>query len=253
MTGGIHLPAILHINPHTADILSIVADTHISNILRVGKGLYLLLAGMLVVDLVFIVTTLFHDWHRIDDVRWSTAYDGGYPEIFMYAQELALIFLCVVLWRSIRQSFAWVWMLIFVFLFVDDAFMMHEKLGAVFAEWSQIETQGTMRGQDYGEMVAWAPFLILFPILVLISHLRSEKLYRLDLWVLYVLAASMVGLGVALDILSRLYNFWGHANIVGGIEDGGEMVIISLMLVHVFSLVKRNRPTPDGASLAEPV
>lgn len=193
----------------------------------------LLLLGMLAVDLLFMATTLMHDWHWIEDIRWSAEHDRGFGELFMYAQELALIVLCVLLWKRTRQMFALVWASIFMFLFADDAFQMHENLGWMFAQWSQIETQGTMRGQDYGEMVAWAPFLVVFSVMVLSSHWYSDRRHRLFLWGLYVLAAGLVGFGVGLDILSRVYNFWGHTNIVSMLEDGGEMVVVSLMLAYL--------------------
>ena len=128
---------------------------------RVLKWIGLVLGAMLAVDLVLMATTFFYEWGWIEDVRWSVAKDRGFGELLMYAQEIVLIVLCLIIWRQTRQAFAWVWALIFLFLFVDDAFQVHERIGGVFAEWSQIETRGMMRGQDYGELAAWSPFLVL--------------------------------------------------------------------------------------------
>ncbi len=165
---------------------------------------------MLAVDLAFMGTTLMTDWGYIHDKRWSAEEDRGFGELFMYVQELGLIALCLMLWKRTHQAFTLVWAGAFLFLFMDDAFRMHETFGHIFDDWTQIERRGTMRAQDYGELLAWVPFLILGAGLVLWSHFRSDKQHRLFLYSLYLLAAALVGLGVCLDVLSRLYNFWGH-------------------------------------------
>lgn len=195
-----------------------------------GRKIGLLLLFMLTVDVIFMGTTLLNDWGYIQDKRWSAEEDRGFGELFMYVQELGLIALCLMLWNRTRQAFALVWAGAFLFLFIDDAFRMHETFGHVFDDWTQIERRGMMRAQDYGEFLAWVPFIILIAGLVLWSHIRSDRRHRPFLYGLYVLGATLVGLGVGLDILSRYYNFWGHTNIVSMLEDGGEMVIVSLML-----------------------
>jgi len=214
-----------------------------------------LLLVMLAVDVLFMCTTLMIDWGYIHDERWSAEKDRGFGELFMYVQELGLVVLCLMLWRRTRQAFALVWAGAFLFLFIDDAFQMHETFGHVFDDWTQIERRGMMRAQDYGELLAWLPFLILIAGLVLWSHFRSDKRHRLFLYGLYVLAAALVGFGVCVDILSRLYNFWGRTNLVSMLEDGGEMVVVSLMVgLMLFKLSRtgsKAESTPESIATPE--
>jgi len=214
--------------------------------------LALLLSLMVAIDLVFMATSFFWKWGWDVSSSWSVTHDRGYPELFMYVQEIMLVVLCLVLWKRTRQFFGLVWACIFIFLFLDDAFRLHENLGGVFAEWSQIERRGTMRGQDYGELLVWSPFIVLFALMTLLAHFKSEPRYRVFLWGLYVLAGLLLGLGVGVDILSRVYNFWGHTNIISIAEDGGEMVVVSMMVVWLLYWVGRVPADQAAAPVAPP-
>ncbi|HEX8683047.1 MAG TPA: hypothetical protein VF707_12085, partial [Ardenticatenaceae bacterium] len=116
---------------------------------------------LLAVDILFIVLHLVHIWTPyLPQAGFYIEADRSYPEFFQYLKEfwLLLMFCSLSLVRAERAYLAWAFL--FGFLLLDDAFVLHERLGFVAARYfghSNLLIGETvlLRRQDFGELIIY--------------------------------------------------------------------------------------------------
>lgn len=200
----------------------------------------LLLMLLLFTDLCFFALHTI-EFFREQNPLLSLTQDNGYPELFQYIKWLWIIFLLVYI--SIRQRM-WTftsWVIFFIYLLFDDALKIHEKVGGFLADNINIIHRFGLRLQDVGELtVSGAAGIILF-LLVLVAYKYGTKTFKkisLDLLLLIFLLAFC---GIFVDMVHSVLNFgWKINAIATMIEDGGEMIVASIICWYVFLLAVRD-------------
>ncbi len=208
---------------------------------------------LLGVDILFIVLHLIHIWTPyLPQAGFNIEGDRSYSEFFQYAKELGLLlmFCSLSVVRSERAYLAWAF--IFGFLLLDDAFALHERLGFVAADYFGhrnllIGETVLMRDQDFGELIIYTVAGIVFLSLIQAALRWGSGEFRqvshrlvmlLVLFVLFGVVADMIH--VALRQLPTLYR------LVGTLEDGGEMVMLSIICWYVLRFLREAKTLPSA-------
>lgn len=200
--------------------------------------LLLLLLLLFGADALFILLDILAQLRGWPDPRWSIESEGGFGERWQYLKEgsaggllLHLAMRGVVIHR--RACLAWA--LLFIWILLDDALAVHESFGRRLMP----------QAPAIGEFL----FLFTFGMLVLYGILRTSRRAEAS-WRYWsrrleagLLAFAFFAVGV--DLLHALVRSPLWHPILGLVEDGGEMLCMSLMFWVVLCLWRSERP---GAS-----
>ncbi len=193
--------------------------------------------------------------HRVglagDGGLFSVAKDGGYGEFFQYLKFGAI---SLLLWMSARvQKSALMggWAAIFLMLLIDDSIKLHERLGGQFVAWFSIPSAYGLRAQDYGEIMVFLMLgAIALAILVLTSRMDRAPAARSLSKYLLLFLVGLAFFGGLVDMahiyVDQTYGLSPKGNrMFAAVEDGGEMIVISLALWFVYRFylsLKSSRP-----------
>lgn len=208
---------------------------------RVGLALLLCLLLLLALDSLFIYVSTTVDPRFIAytangtpyslsstvNWRWLLEGEGSYGERFQYAKEflLTLVFLAVF-WRT-RAPLALVGAAFFFYTFFDDMLGWHE--GIAFWLKHNLGTSWALLGrQSLNEVLVFAAFGGFFAFLTLLAYRQSSPGERSVAHIFFALLGLLFFCGVGLDLLHALFK---SITILPLIEDGGEMIVTSLLLV----------------------
>lgn len=203
-----------------------------------------LLRALLLADVLFIaghiaVTLAMQgDPGRLAQILFghlSIAAEHGLPEAFNYGKwVIACIFALMALSRPGLPG-------VFVAsaaLFVDDAAQVHEKMGGIFAE-QGLPARFGIDANAQGELFGFALLGAVVGLGLLFAFLRGDAGLRRGLLGLGGAIAGMFFCGVVADLLHSLSHGWGNALLyetLGILEDGGEMLFISVYAALVFGM-----------------
>jgi len=204
-----------------------------------GPGAGLLLWLLLAADGLFIAVHLWAAEARPGQRLLSIEADNGYPEVFQYLKFFWLALLTALLaWRT-RAFGCLSWSGLFLYLLLDDLLRLHEDGGAALAEAWQLPALLGLRPKDLGELAVTAgAALVLLPAIALAWSRGGPGLRSLSRR-LAPLLALLVLAGVGLDLLASALQPTGWPRLLLGIlEDGGEMVVVSLMLAVAFGALQ---------------
>jgi hypothetical protein len=180
----------------------------------------------------------------INDKLYSIGRDRGFSEIFQYIKWFWIIVLLTYLTIS-RRSFSYVaWGVTFLYLLCDDSLGIHEKVGRLITGNLGFEPPFGLYPRDLGELaVSVVAGMTLTPLLIW-AYLRGSQAFKnmsRDMLLLILLLAFF---GVAVDTVHSIVRGiglgWKVKFILGLIEDGGEMLIASLMVWYIFLLSVRD-------------
>lgn len=208
----------------------------------------ILLGLILLADSGFIFGHLLHKFDVVSHPHFLLTKDRSYSEVFQYIKEfwIACLFLLVALRTNAMIYVAWA--LIFLYLLADDSLGLHESVGAGLVRAFDIPRAFGLRGQDFGELLITAIAAgILFTFLFIAYYFASQSA-RQHTHYLLALVAGIGFFGVVVDMAHQLIP-WGKS-LFGLIEDGGEMVIMSVVVAYCIALAFRCAPA--GATNAQP-
>lgn len=185
-------------------------------------------------DFLFIALHLVHlQTSLLPSNRWSIAQDHGFGELFQYLKYVGI---CLVLWQLFLETRLRVmlgWLAVFAFLLLDDSARLHEHFGLAFAAATHLQDIGSVRARDIGELVfALLAGLIVLP-LVVFGWLRGTHLARTISIDLALLLVALTGCGVGADLVHRMLAVTSMDVLAGVIEDGGEMLVLSLTCAYI--------------------
>jgi hypothetical protein len=212
-----------------------------------------LLLGLVLVDVAFVIVSVVRQSrHRInflDPSPWLLEADGGYPEIWGYAIQAALVLSLLALAVIARRPI-WVgWAALFLAALADDEMRLHENKGAWLAEQLAFpEGVLGLRANDLGEMLVWGLLAAVPLAVVAFFFRRSDRRTRSANIGMTLLVAAFVFFGVVVDQVHVLFLGGPLENAVGAIEDGGELIVLSLCLSYVVALHRRVRRTRRSPS-----
>jgi hypothetical protein len=200
-----------------------------------------------VLDAVCAAVYLAH-WHvaAFASDRWDLSIEGSWPEWYGHVIEAAIVVLLLLVYRRTRQSHHLAWMATFFYVGLDDTVQLHEHAGrALITLTGGHDNQFGIRTQDIGELVSWAIAGTIFCAILYVTYRRASDEARTDGRRLGLTLVLLVFCGMVLDTADRVLDpSWHQAVRVAVIlEDGGELVALSLTLALVVALWHRVRAT----------
>ena len=178
--------------------------------------------------------------------------DRGLAELYQYAKISAI----VVLLLSVRMKTGWigysVWALLFLYLLVDDAFSVHEVLGEHIAISLSFAPALGLRDVDFGELVASGAVFVLFLAVLGWFYSSGSDDFKIASKRLFLFLLALAFFGVFVDMLhvALMRVDWRVAFLLVVVEDGGELLVMSIIAWYVFVLNDRAPATaavPDAA------
>lgn len=216
--------------------------THLNTGAFGASYMYFLLV-LFSIDLFFIVANYSY-YHSgiITNEAFTLGKDFGYAEIVQYCKELAVAVLLFKVFQKTRDYIFVVWSAFFSYLLFDDSIQIHEKIGNMISHHlvSTGALMGDLRMQDFGEMIVSAVVGVMFLLFFIKYFYKSSQATRTISYNIIAFVTLLLFFGVFIDI--------AHMAIpgikgMGSLEDGGEMIAMSLLVWYAFNLWKSN---PNG-------
>jgi hypothetical protein len=221
---------------------------------RLGShGPMSLLAALVAIDLAFIAASVFRlvvSGASLTD-RWLLETDRGWAEYFGYAQQIALAGLLLVLWRRTRHLVWATYAVLFLCALADDYLRLHERKGAWLAE-KLAFPEGVLglRADDLGEMLVWGLLAAAPVAAAFLLHRRSDAWNRRASLGMAALVAAYVFFGAVVDQVHVLFLDSWLGDVIGTVEDGGELLVLSATVVYVVGRLAEIRRRPTAATRA---
>lgn len=183
-------------------------------------------------DVVYIFLDIFESKTNLLGISFLLSTERGYAESFQYLKFFWVIILFVYLTKFSGTKNYIAWVILFLYLLCDDALQIHEKLGKSISQNFGFTPPFNLRLRDFGELaISSVAGAILLPILIFAFRTGDTYFRRLSKD-LFILIICLLFFGVFIDIIDIALNI-GHAGAL--IEDGGEMIVCSLILLIVIN------------------
>lgn len=190
---------------------------------------------LILTDFVFIFLHGLLLIHILSDPFFDLQKDFGFPEIYQYIKEFWIVLLFLFIFIKSKKLIFLAWTLVFIYFLIDDSIRIHETLGHFFVNYYDINPGFRLRSQDFGELIVSFLFGLILLIFLSISYFfyseNQEK--KISINILKMILA-LVFFGVFVDMLHIALPF-GKSEL-GIIEDGGEMIVMSVILSYVYEL-----------------
>jgi hypothetical protein len=189
---------------------------------------------LLAVDVAFIV---LHVLYGRKDSPFSILNEYTYAETFQHFQEAFITLLLVILALRVGSFLYFGWSLLFLYVWIDDSLQVHETVGTKVGEGLGSQSVLGLPHPPIGEAVMAGCIGPLFLLFIATAHRFSyDPVSKQQSKVLLVLLGVYVFFAFALDgahtIASALQaEPWRNLLAIG--EDGGEMVVMSIILWFV--------------------
>lgn len=196
--------------------------------------------GFIILHIIFKTTTL------LNTTLYSVKRDHGYSEFFQYIKYLWIILL---LFYILKKTGYWgylSWTALFLYFLFDDAFEVHENMGGLIAGRLYFTPPFNLRLQDIGEVAVYAVFGSLLMLGIFWAYKRGSQNFKGISIDLLLLVAILSFLGIVVDNVEIALDhgiFLEEA--VGLLDDGGELIVVSVMLWYVFRLALHNGEIED--------
>ena len=204
-----------------------------------------LMASLLAGDLLLILAHfLLVFTPLLSDGGFYVDRDGGYGEWFQYLKYSGAIVLLLALFKRQRAPLYLFWLVLFVYLLLDDSLRLHEIWGLRLAEAANLPALLTLRARDLGEMAfsGVSGLILLTALFFTYQHSRPVARKFTQKLLLALVALAFFGIGVdmvqvmSLELL-RPYPFLSELLVT--IEEGGEMIVVSLMVWLTYRQAER--------------
>lgn len=198
---------------------------------------YLLLAT----DVVFIILHILYLFTEIiSNSYFSIEQDQGYAELFQYIKEYWIALVLGLLAVQKRSPLYLGWSLLFFYLLLDDSLSIHEKLGEIISIKLAFSPALNLRAVDFGELVVSAGVGFFFLILIAIAYRFGDRMSRETSRYLIMMLFALALFGIVVDMIHIiLFKSPSLEPLLALVEDGGEMLVMSVIAWFVFLLPKR--------------
>lgn len=192
------------------------------------------------------------------DNSFSIEQDGGHSESFELLKTLACAFALAGCWVRTRQPIYLALSVVFAYLFVDNALMVHETVGegtaVLFSPAARLfDTAPAALGE-----VAFLGLVGLVVLgLVALALPRSTARHRLFGLAFVLLLLALGGFGVGVDLLHAVATAYSHRVVnwgFGVVEDGGELAILSVacaLSLTLYAHLAAGRQPPGHAGAGQ--
>jgi hypothetical protein len=223
---------------------------------RIEKYKFLFL--LLLADGLFIILHIIYVYTPyLSSVVFSLTYPRSYSEFFQYIKELWIATLFLLLAFQHRKLIYAFLSLLFFYLLFDDSFEFHETFGAQLAEFFNFQPAFGLRPVDFGELAVSAVVGLLFLITIAVGYMLSDAIARKVTRHTIGLLFLLVFFGIFLDMVEVLVKDRSASLILRAIEEGGELVVMSVIVWFAFGLndfirrmARNNEPSQSLAPAA---
>lgn len=193
-----------------------------------------LLIFLLLTNTLFIILHILYRNGILTDGMFSLGRERGYSALFLFGLEFCLLLLMGTMAVRTAQPVYFHWTALFTYFFFDDLFEVHETVGAALAILWEFPVLFDLRPRDWGEMVVYATTGLYFLLTLLLTYAKSDTSSRQFSRYLTVLVIVLVVAGIGADMAYYMVDSRLLRELFVIIEDGGEIVLISLILWSVF-------------------
>lgn len=196
-----------------------------------------LFSVLVAIDLGAIALHVVHTWTPYLERRiFSIWRDAGIGEHFQYLKELLIAFVLVGLAVARSERGYAVWAGCFAWLMVDDATRIHERLGRWLGARLHYPAVAGWQPEHLGELTGAGVVGLVLLTGLAAAYVRGSPGFRRASRALLLLLAALGMCGVGVDALDTLVagTVWGL--VLGTIEDGGEMVVMSVIVAYAWWL-----------------
>lgn len=188
-------------------------------------------------DIAFIILHILFKINILSSTLYSIKRDLGFAEFYQYVKFLWLIIIFVYLSKKLRYWGYLSWAVTFLYFLADDAFQIHEDVGTLIANQLTFTPPLNLRLQDFGELAVYAIAGIILMLGIGFAYRNGTQSFKHLSHDFLFLLALLIFFGVFLDVAEIASN-WGFfiKETLGLFDDGGELVIVSIMLWYVFQI-----------------
>jgi len=194
---------------------------------------------LILADLVFMLIHVLYKMDVMINRLCSIKMDFGYAERYQYIKEGWIVLLLFMMAIKRSHIIYLTWSILFIYLLLDDSLQIHERIGAYLVDYFELQPAFNLRAQDFGELGVSILFGSLLFLFVGCAYSFSDIVARRISKHLFILVLSLAFCGVLVDTFHRAIPCLQAP--VGKsirilVEDGGEMLIMSIIVVYVFNL-----------------
>ena len=182
------------------------------------------------------------------DERWSILKDWGYAEMHNYVKIALVCFCLLASFRNTRAPIYLAWAIVFVIVLMDDALLVHESLGPMVADLAGFGPFAGLPGHHFGELAVWGTMGTIAMIALFLGFKGSRPPHTRWGVVLSIIFAGLVFAGVVVDAFTVALK--GEIRGLGVVEDGGELLMVSLALIVSFLNWRRMTAVGEAGSSA---
>lgn len=188
-------------------------------------------------DIAFIILHILFKTNFLSSTLYSVKRDLGYAEFYQYIKFLWIIIIFLYLSQKLNYWGHVSWAVTFLYFLADDTFQLHEDVGRLIANHLTFTPPLNLRLQDFGELIVYAIAGIILMLGIAIAYRKGSQSFKNLSHDFLFLTAFLIFFGVFLDVAEIASN-WGIfiKETLGLFDDGGELVIVSIMLWYVFQI-----------------
>jgi hypothetical protein len=142
------------------------------------------------------------------------------------------------------------WFLIFAYILFDDALRMHEQFGAVITNYFGFTPALGLPGRQFGEFAFAAIVGTMILIVLGTSYYLNGRIFKSVSNSLLFLLAAFFFFSVLMDAVNDLVRHTVFNSLITVVEDGGEMLVMSVITWYVFYLDPESMGTDLESKLA---
>jgi hypothetical protein len=188
-------------------------------------------------DLVFIILhILYINTNLLATSLYSLSRDRGYAEFFQYTKELWVAVLFLLLGIRHRSGLYLAFSFMFLYFLIDDSLEVHEQVGGLLASFWGLQPALGLRAVDFGELIVYGAFGLLFIGLIALMYLFSEPSIRRIARHLIGMTAVLAVFGVLIDMIGIMVDHPGIERTLVVVEEGGEMLVMSVITWFVYHI-----------------
>ena len=177
------------------------------------------------------------DWPLFGASAFDITVNYSLAEIFTF---LELFWIIVLFVRLSRHSDVLAWAVLFGVLLLDDLLKVHEVAGEWVVSLLRDDPDrylvNGMRTQDLGEIAVLAAIVLPVVAILIRNHVRGAETSRRIDRKLTLLLVPYATFAIGLDLIAEFFTGRTTKFVLTLIEDGGELVMLSLIAAYVTSL-----------------
>ena len=201
---------------------------------------------ILSIDIFFILLSFIDRFTVLNFSNFLVDRDNFFAEKFQYLKYIGISILSFLLATKRRASQFLVFMIIPIYLYLDDQNKLHEtfgnKIASLFTEVNprDIFLISNVRFQDIGEVLymSLVGFILLIIFLICLKLSNPSEKYFLKNILNYFFIFGFFA--VIVDLIDRFFN-GNIKKLLVIFEDGGEMIAISFIAAYFFKYFKNRK------------